>query len=63
MYRGNNEEILMYIVNDDLINIITGYWKINLDKTKCIIVKQKNKIDNNTHIKINNKTIEKVETI
>ena len=67
MYCGDHEELLTVIVNDDLHKyynwLLNQNLKINLDKTKYIIFKQKNKKVNEIEIKINNVTLEKVSSI
>ena len=67
VYTGKNEAELMHIINDDL-NIYVNWLffnklKINAEKTKYILFRQKNKVVGNLDIKINNESLEKVEHI
>lgn len=67
LYKGTSEQALQDEVNSDLTLyckwLYSNKLKINIDKTKYQIFKQKNKIVENLRIRINKVDIEKVSCI
>lgn len=67
VYSGNEESQLNNVVNNDLARyqdwLYHNKLKININKTKYIAFKQKNKIINNLDIRINNLSLESVNFI
>lgn len=67
IYTGRNEVGLQTLVNEDLDTYLKWLYcnrlKINIDKTKYLLFKQKNTNFNNVEIRINNITLEKVSSI
>lgn len=67
VYTGNDENDLCFEVNADLKKYMNWLYcnklKINSDKTKYILFKQKNKITDNITIQMNNVSIEQVSHI
>lgn len=67
IYKSKNSTDLENIVNSDLkqyyIWLLQNNLKINIDKTRIMIFKQKNKVIDNIHIQINNITVVKTNKI
>lgn len=67
VYTGDEERALNNIVNEDLNLYLNWLYynklKINIDKTKYMIFKQKNKQIDYIHINMNNLTLEEVQDI
>lgn len=67
LYNGTDEGTLNYQINNDLNTylkwLFSNKLKINIDKTKYIIFKQKNKLINDLQININGIPLDKVSSI